>query len=111
MTEKTWVTQSQFEALQSEFEERSKVRRPHIANLIEAARMEGARAGAIGGSPALAAERTKDLMTSTLAESYASNITAHATETGIEVIVRAPIPGAGFLGDDVIEVRAHANRE
>ena len=73
--------------------------------------MEGARAGAIGRSPALAAERTKDLMTSTLAESYASNITAHATETGIEVIVSAPIPGAGFLGDDVIEVRAHANRE
>lgn len=41
MTEKTWVTQSQFDALQSEFEERSKVRRPHIANLIEAARQEG----------------------------------------------------------------------
>lgn len=73
--------------------------------------MEGARAGAISNSSALAIERTRDVMTSTLSPSYASNITAHSTATGIEVIVRVPIPGAGFLGSDAIEVRAHANRE
>ncbi len=73
--------------------------------------MEGARAGAISNSPALAIERTRDLMTTTLSASYATNVIAHETGTGIEVVVRAPVPGAGFLGDSAIEVRAHANRE
>ncbi len=41
MTSKTWLTQSQFDALKGELEERTKVRRPRIAHLIEAARQEG----------------------------------------------------------------------
>ncbi|MDP9805765.1 Flp pilus assembly protein TadG [Trueperella bonasi] len=75
------------------------------------AAMEGARAGAIAGSKALAAERTRDLITTTLNADYASNISVNDTRTGIEVVVRSPIPGAGFLGADAIEVRAHAQRE
>ncbi len=41
MTEKTWLTQSQYDALSSELDERSNVRRPEIARLIDAARREG----------------------------------------------------------------------
>lgn len=41
MTEKTWLTRSQFDSLSEELEERTKVRRPQIAHLIEAARQEG----------------------------------------------------------------------
>lgn len=41
MTEMTWLTQAQYDALYSELEERSKVRRPEIARLIDAARQEG----------------------------------------------------------------------
>ena len=41
MAEKTWLTQSQFDALSGELEERTKVRRPEIARLIDAARQEG----------------------------------------------------------------------
>lgn len=41
MTEKTWLTQSQYDALSAELEKRSKVRRSEIARLIDAARQEG----------------------------------------------------------------------
>lgn len=41
MTEKTWLTQVQYDHLNEELEERKKVRRPEIASLIEAARREG----------------------------------------------------------------------
>lgn len=41
MTEKTWLTQSQYETLTAELTERTTVRRPQIAQLIEAARQEG----------------------------------------------------------------------
>lgn len=71
--------------------------------------MEGARAGAIAGSPDLAVARTRELMSASLSPSYISGVSAAATATGIEVVVHAPIPGAGFLGTNVIEVRAHAD--
>ena len=41
MSEKTWLTQSQFDHLSAELTERIKVRRPEIAQLIDAARREG----------------------------------------------------------------------
>ncbi len=41
MTEKTWLTQGQYDALAKELDDRTNVRRPEIARLIEAARQEG----------------------------------------------------------------------
>ncbi len=41
MTDKTWLTQSQYDALKGELDQRAKVERPRIAHLIEAARQEG----------------------------------------------------------------------
>ena len=41
MTETTWLTQGQFDALSAELEERSTVKREKIARLIDVARQEG----------------------------------------------------------------------
>ncbi len=41
MAQKTWLTQSQYDKLIGELNERTKVKRPQIAQLIEAARREG----------------------------------------------------------------------
>lgn len=41
MTETTWLTQGQFDALTEELEERSTVKREEIARLIDLARQEG----------------------------------------------------------------------
>lgn len=41
MTETTWLTQGQFDALSAELEERSTTRREKIARLIDVARQEG----------------------------------------------------------------------
>lgn len=73
--------------------------------------MEGARVGIAAGSASVAEARTRNLMTTTLSPAYAQNVSAHLTTSGIEVIVRSPVPGAGFLGKNVIEVRASALRE
>lgn len=73
--------------------------------------MEGARVGIASDSAAVAESRTRDLITTTLSEDYARAVSARITATGIEVQVRAPVPGAGFLGSSTIEVRAHALRE
>lgn len=41
MTEKTWLTQGQYDKLKQELDQRRDVRRPEIATLIENARREG----------------------------------------------------------------------
>ena len=41
MTDKTWLTQGQYDILKGELDERRDVRRPEIAQLIENARREG----------------------------------------------------------------------
>ncbi|VEI13958.1 hypothetical protein [Trueperella bialowiezensis] len=73
--------------------------------------LEGARAGAISKSEQVAVARTRDLMTSTLNPSYGANITASMNAGTVHVVVRTPIPGAGFLGPTAIEVHAHAAAE
>ena len=75
------------------------------------AAMEGARVGAAANSTEVAEARTRDLITGALSPAYAGGIAATAMPDGIEVVVTAPVPGAGFLGEHVIEVRAHVARE
>lgn len=41
MTDKTWLTQGQYDKLKQELDQRREVRRPEIATLIENARREG----------------------------------------------------------------------
>lgn len=75
--------------------------------LIDSA-MEGARAGSLDGAGTpVAIQRTTDLITSTLPDPYAANVSARATAGALVVTVTSPAPLVGFLGNDLIEVQAH----
>lgn len=83
----------------------------YVHTIATDAAMEGARVGAAAHSAEVAQARTRELIWAALAPAYAGDVAASVTSTGIEVVVRAPVPGAGFLGENMIEVRARAVHE
>lgn len=78
----------------------------HIRNTLISSASEGARYGArVGSSPEQGVARTKDLVSRSVAPSYAEDVTAtvEETSTGVQVVVvrvRAPLPVLGPLGPD-----------
>ncbi|WP_241988593.1 TadE family protein [Cryobacterium sp. TMT1-3] len=75
----------------------------HIRNTVLDAAAEGARYATLADSNlAAGAQRTRDLITTAIGASYASEVTAqHGVSAGyptVEVRVRAPLPLMGLLG-------------
>lgn len=85
------------------------------ATLIDCA-AEGARYGALADrDPGDGAARATDLITMSLASSYAQDVTAARTVLDglpvVEVQVTAPLPMLGMLGPTALTVRGHALAE
>lgn len=85
------------------------------ATLIDCA-AEGARYGALADrDPGDGAARAADLITMSLASSYAQDVTAARTVLDglpvVEVQVTAPLPMLGMLGPTALTVRGHALAE
>jgi Flp pilus assembly protein TadG len=89
----------------------------HIRNTLLDAAAEGARFGALAGSgPQDGVDRTRDIITTAVGESYARNIVAstgnydgHPT---IVITVSSPLPLLGLIGiDGGLEVAGHAADE
>ena len=86
----------------------------HVRSTLVDCAAEGARYGSLGGhTPSDGAERTRELIAMSLAESYASDVTAEVVEVdGLEVVrveVTAPLPVIGLLGPgDAMTVEGHA---
>lgn len=86
----------------------------HVRNTSVDAAAEGARyAALVGRTPAEGAQRTADLLRSSLAERYAQDVTARRVDAGgldlVEVTVRVPLPVVGLLGPGgVMELDGHA---
>ncbi|GAA4976670.1 hypothetical protein GCM10023225_16970 [Kineococcus glutinatus] len=78
---------------------------------------EGARFGALAGSsPAAGAERTRQLLRTSLSPRYAEDVSAGVVDAGgvptVEVRVRAPLPVVGLVGvGRALDVRGHAVQE
>lgn len=75
----------------------------HIRNTLISCASEGARLGArADASPGLGAVRTRELITASLADDYAENVSVGTDVVGgvqvVEVRVRAPFPVIGLLG-------------
>jgi len=85
-----------------------------IRNTVVDAAAEGARFGALAdNSPGDGVERARDLITTALGPSYASDVTAgtgtYLGHPAIVVTVRAPLPLIGLVGiDHGLEVTGHA---
>ncbi|TAL43937.1 MAG: pilus assembly protein [Salinibacterium sp.] len=88
-----------------------------IRNTVVDAAAEGARYGALAdSSPAEGVARTKDLITTALGPSYATDVTAtsgsYLGHPALIVTVRAPLPLIGLAGvDRGLEVSGHASVE
>lgn len=85
------------------------------ATLIDCA-AEGARYGALADrDPGDGAVRAADLISMSLASSYAQDVTATRTRLDglpvVEVQVTAPLPMLGLVGPTVLTVRGHALAE
>ena len=86
----------------------------HVRNTCVDAAAEGARYAAHGGrAPADGAARAGELLRSSLAPSYAQDVTADEVVVGglrlVRVTVRVPLPVVGLLGPGgVMELRGHA---
>jgi len=89
----------------------------HIRNSLVAAASEGARyAATIDRGPADGAERTRELIESSLADRFADDVTASQTRVdgypGIEVDVSANVPTLGLWGPAItLHVSGHAVEE
>ncbi|MGE9807886.1 TadE family protein [Janibacter sp. G1551] len=75
----------------------------HVRNTLISCAAEGARYGArLGSSPAEGADRTRELIAASLADSYASGVSAGTgVAGGVEVVVvrvHAPVPVLGIYG-------------
>ena len=89
----------------------------HVRNTLTAAASDGARAGApYGASPQDATRRTKQLISTALANSFADQVTAADTTIDgvptVEVVVAATVPVLGLFGPAVdLRVDGHAVKE
>lgn len=77
----------------------------HIRNTLVSCASEGARMGArADAEPGMGAARARELITASLADDYAKNVTVGIGMVGgvqvVEVRVRAPFPVIGLLGPD-----------
>lgn len=77
----------------------------HIRNTLISCASEGARLGArADAQPGMGAVRARELITASLADDYAENVTVGTGAVGgvqvVEVRVRAPFPVIGLLGPD-----------
>ena len=89
----------------------------HVRNTLAAAASDGARYGAgLDHTPDDGARRARDLIEDAIADHYADDVSASATEVdgypGVEVRVRAEVPALGLFGPAVeLDVEGHAVRE
>lgn len=89
----------------------------HVRSLVVDAAAEGARIAARADRDlADGAQRTRALLTASLSESYARDVTVRTTTLDglpvVEVTVRAPLPVVGILGPSGgLTARGHALRE
>lgn len=89
----------------------------HVRNTVTAAASEGARAAApLEASADDAVRRTRQIITDSLADRYADDVTAgFAQAAGVEtteVVVRTRVPALGLFGPSVpLTARGHAIRE
>ena len=77
----------------------------HIRNTLISCASEGARLGArADAEPGMGAARARELITASLADNYAEDVTVGTGTVGgvqvVEVRVRAPFPVLGLLGPD-----------
>ena len=85
----------------------------HVRNTVVDAAGEGARYGAlVGRDQGDAVERTRELITSSLSDRLAQDVTARtATIDGVQTVVvtvRAPLPVLGLVGPRTLELDGHA---
>lgn len=86
----------------------------HVRNTLIDAAASGARYGTLADrAPGDAAERARSLITSTLHEGYAQDVTVRETNNQgirtLEVKIRAPLPVIGLIGPaGMLEVAGHA---
>jgi Flp pilus assembly protein TadG len=89
----------------------------HVRNTLTAAASDGARAGAaFDAGPADAVQRTRELVATALADSFARDVSASETVLDgvptMEVVVAAEVPALGILGPVVsLRVDGHAVKE
>ena len=91
----------------------------HVHNTLEAAATDGARvAASLGATPGDGAERTRQMIRTSIADRFASDVTASRTSIGglpaTQVSVRASVPPLGLWGPGVgvrVEGRALAEVE
>ena len=89
----------------------------HIRNTLISSASEGARYGArANATPQDGVVRTRELITRSLSDRYAGDVSATTTTAdGIEVVeirIQAPLPVLGLLGPDrVLSVQARAFSE
>jgi hypothetical protein len=89
----------------------------HVRSTLVDSASEGARYGALEGhTSADGAQRTRELITGSLADSFAQDVTATRIERGgvemVEVRVSAPLPVVGFVGPTgTLTVTGHAIAE
>lgn len=78
----------------------------HVRNTMTAAASDGARAAAgLGGSPAEARDRAREVLRTTLADRYAEDVTARETHVDglsvVEVRVSGAVPPLGLWGPQI----------
>lgn len=89
----------------------------HVRNTLISAASEGARvAGTYDRGPQDGAERTRQLIATSLSDEYAGNVSAAQTDVdgypGVVVVVRASVPALGLFGPTVdLEVSGHSVEE
>jgi Flp pilus assembly protein TadG len=88
----------------------------YVRSTIVAAAAEGARVAATSPSGGAAGvRRTRDALSTTLADGVVESVTARPVHLGgvetVEVVVRARLPLIGLLGPSLLVVRGHALQE
>lgn len=88
----------------------------HVRSTLVDCAAEGARYGALADrTPADGAQRTRDLVSMSLDDSFAEQVSAQATTVdGLAVVrveITAPLPVLGLLGPGTLTVDGHALQE
>jgi hypothetical protein len=89
----------------------------HVRNCLVAAASEGARyAATVDRGPGDGAQRTRELIESSLADRFAEDVTAAQTQVdgypGVEVDVHAQVPSLGLWGPAIsLHISGHAVEE
>lgn len=88
----------------------------HVRTTLIDCAAEGARYAALADrDPAQGEARTRELISTSLADGFARDVEARATVVGglpvVEVRVTAPLPLVGLLGPTSLTVRGHALEE